>query len=597
MALTKSSFSMTKGAPLNVRDFGAVGDGVTDDTAAFESAMDLLTQYSSLYIPAGNYVLNSDNFTGSALTIDVDNVSITGAGPYVTKLTLTGTSEKGIFYSDNKSNILISGIEFVGNNVSTGFTSGGTAIWFNYSDSGAAAGHGNVAVDNCVFSEFKGPYWCVAHNQRTATTYPVSNVRFSNLRCFGGSDRSPATIGVAARQVGVHCVDGGKVQNILAENIFCDASDVKVGIGFQTAGGSELIDNIRVANCTVKNAGANNANTDVGRYGLMFYFETSNVVVDGCVFENCKDTGIYCVNGASIQVSGCTFKDCDGTVDTTLVKGALAISATDNVNITGNTFIDNEFHIQTTPAVGGKQSTVISGNTFTVEDGTSQGSIKIRNGIGTSTADSTLPLISGNMFTNSRISFFDGTADAQQSFGGVITGNTFNATSASFNSNFIAASSYQKIDYLTVSNNKFIIVAAGVVTAGLLGRGGPEFDDSFIVENNHFVGSPSGSWVDLQGVHNLKLANNVFEDLTSGYCLTTYNCRGDVFDNCFKNVTLSNILESVAGTGLDLGRAAPTYTGEWNKRVQVLVSTVSNGYAEWVWDTSGTPAWDLVSKV
>lgn len=38
MSLTKVSYSMVDGAPINVKDFGAVGDGSTDDTSAIQAA-------------------------------------------------------------------------------------------------------------------------------------------------------------------------------------------------------------------------------------------------------------------------------------------------------------------------------------------------------------------------------------------------------------------------------------------------------------------------------------------------------------------------------------------------------------------------------
>lgn len=53
MSLTKATYSMIHGAPLNVLDFGAVGNGVTDDYQAFQNAIDALpVSGGTIIIPA-----------------------------------------------------------------------------------------------------------------------------------------------------------------------------------------------------------------------------------------------------------------------------------------------------------------------------------------------------------------------------------------------------------------------------------------------------------------------------------------------------------------------------------------------------------------
>jgi hypothetical protein len=54
MALTKVSFSMVKGDVINVLDYGATGDGVTDDLAAIQAAINN-NPGRVIYFPSGNY--------------------------------------------------------------------------------------------------------------------------------------------------------------------------------------------------------------------------------------------------------------------------------------------------------------------------------------------------------------------------------------------------------------------------------------------------------------------------------------------------------------------------------------------------------------
>jgi hypothetical protein len=106
MSLTKASYSMINGAPLNVRDFGAVGDGTTDDTAAIQACFDTLyttntfdytaIDNSRIYgtkivFPKGRYKVTSQLVLGrtnqmlSWLVLDMDGSTIDGS-------TITGST-------------------------------------------------------------------------------------------------------------------------------------------------------------------------------------------------------------------------------------------------------------------------------------------------------------------------------------------------------------------------------------------------------------------------------------------------------------------------------------------------------------------------
>lgn len=65
MSLTKVSYSMISGTPINVLDYGAKGDGSTDDTNAILSAIAAMPAIGGgLLFPAGTYIVNADNFSG-----------------------------------------------------------------------------------------------------------------------------------------------------------------------------------------------------------------------------------------------------------------------------------------------------------------------------------------------------------------------------------------------------------------------------------------------------------------------------------------------------------------------------------------------------
>lgn len=83
---------MINGASLNVKDFNAVGDGIVDDTQAFENAIAALPSGGgTIYIPQGQYAIQ--------LTITKANVILQGAGSDSTILT-NNTSTPGDYCVD-----------------------------------------------------------------------------------------------------------------------------------------------------------------------------------------------------------------------------------------------------------------------------------------------------------------------------------------------------------------------------------------------------------------------------------------------------------------------------------------------------------------
>ena len=88
MSLTKVSYSMILGAPTNVKDFGAKGDGTTDDTAAIQLAV---ASSSNIWFPSssGAYILKSPIRYSTAVNIDGDPDVVIKAGAGFTGITVT----------------------------------------------------------------------------------------------------------------------------------------------------------------------------------------------------------------------------------------------------------------------------------------------------------------------------------------------------------------------------------------------------------------------------------------------------------------------------------------------------------------------------
>jgi hypothetical protein len=100
IAAALSAVSISNLPLFNVRLYGAAGDGVTDDTFAFQLAHDGAAALGGgiIYVPGGNYLLNT------AWSITSQKVSLMGAGCRASVLTIGLTSGTGITVNTLTSN-------------------------------------------------------------------------------------------------------------------------------------------------------------------------------------------------------------------------------------------------------------------------------------------------------------------------------------------------------------------------------------------------------------------------------------------------------------------------------------------------------------
>ena len=95
---------------ISVKDFGAVGDGVTDDTVAILKAFSYLNNNSAIVFPAGVYVFD-DPYSGISRTIaNLSNIGIIGYGATI-KL---GLNTRFLNYMNSITGFVMSGMSFQG---------------------------------------------------------------------------------------------------------------------------------------------------------------------------------------------------------------------------------------------------------------------------------------------------------------------------------------------------------------------------------------------------------------------------------------------------------------------------------------------------
>lgn len=132
MSLTKVTYSMIENTPANIKDFGAVGDGVTNDSAAFTAAF---AASQNVYVPIGTYIATFVIPSNATLVGESRQLSIIKAPPSTDATVISGTNAYSLFGSSEFSqsagsnNVTIRNLTIDGNRTNVTNSGDGIAIW------------------------------------------------------------------------------------------------------------------------------------------------------------------------------------------------------------------------------------------------------------------------------------------------------------------------------------------------------------------------------------------------------------------------------------------------------------------------------------
>ena len=127
---------------VSVKDFGATGDGVTDDTAFFNFA---LAVGRAVYVPVGTYLLNLVNVPSNTFLFGEGVNSIIKPLTPDTRAALGADSGSPTTFIEN---VTISNVKFLGDVAASGFAEQRHLTSFN--------GVKNLLIENCQFVGFRG---------------------------------------------------------------------------------------------------------------------------------------------------------------------------------------------------------------------------------------------------------------------------------------------------------------------------------------------------------------------------------------------------------------------------------------------------------
>jgi len=287
----------------NVRDFGAKGDGTTNDRAAIQAAIDALPDSGGVvFVPLSNsvYLIDATLYLPS-------HTSIIGSGEGATlKMSgaVTRTMIENADTTAGNTGIVIENLSL----------DGGKA-YASYSEPDSAD---VVSFKNISKSTIRGCFIAGADKDAIAVRNGSTDVEISGNTLWANGEEGITASGLTTRRI---IISNNKIAGqpigylfggLIPSGVLCKASEVTIYGNVITAGGAAIDVNIEGGD-TLR-----------------------NIIISDNLFLRCNQTTVHLQEGYNTTVSGNSFVECAG-------RGVYTSSVSvqsQNITITGNSFYD-----------------------------------------------------------------------------------------------------------------------------------------------------------------------------------------------------------------------------------------------------------------
>lgn len=341
----------------NIKNFGAKGDGVTDDTDAFKAAMTAIPAGGELRIPEGKYIISDTIVRTEPITIYGSGSRGLGAptaNEYGTIIQMVqGETNKNVFEFGYRNSSDHNGTNLSGLSINGGATTGdefNIVTFYNL--------HRHINIVDCFFRSSTGAgyriladiggytpasnvyfYSSVAENCKTGF-YISNGYNLNILNCYAGFGMENGFRITSTNQVKINnCwtlsgitsraifIENGNIRTAsIINNFITDAGSAGIYLGRPYDGGI-------VANNVIYDTAA--ASLNVPNYGIQLGADPQHVLIHDNVFNNYNTAPIYVATGADVRIynnfDGKSNKFSSNEGNGTILDGNTSVTITHNI--------------------------------------------------------------------------------------------------------------------------------------------------------------------------------------------------------------------------------------------------------------------------